>query len=113
MALAPVEPKKKKPQTAADQANAVDNTVLGAEQGTSAQKPKTVEDLVKASDRAKGQAVVDADKFTPKPSVSVMDTVKAGYEFGLGTGPQVKALEKQGLSAAQIAAKLGLKPKVK
>lgn len=105
--------KKKKKTTAADQANAVDNTVLGAEQNTSAAKPRTVADLVKQKEREGAQALLDKDKFQPRSAATVTDTVMSQYQTGLGTTSQVKALEKQGKSVAEIARILGLKPKVK
>jgi hypothetical protein len=112
MALPPVDPKKKK-ATAADQANAIDNTVLGAEQNTSAAKPRTVEDMVKQKEREGAQALLDKDKFQPRSAATVTDTVMSQYQTGLGTTSQVKALEKQGKSVAEIARILGLKPKAK
>lgn len=121
MAVAPVDPKKKKP-TAADQADAIDNTPLpeatptpnvqSAKKGTSAEAPRTWQDLQEQEERRQAQAAIDADKFTVKSKATPTQTIQAGYNVGISQNAQIKALEKQGKSVAEIVKILGLKPKV-
>lgn len=111
--------KKKKPATAADQADAIDKTnVGGAAKGTSGEQIAKQNiyspQAQQMREREKAQELVDRDRFTLKTPETTTGTVTKNYEgFGLGGAARVDKLAKEGKSVAEIVKILGLRPKKK